>query len=177
MSEVPSFGGDELSPDITEYLSELAGEMDRELEQKQQAKVESNRASYLNVIANRARAINAYAEDRRNFMKLFTAGTSDEIARSHFLYYMDAILENAVPSDKQEYLVEAFYEADGSQKALNMTETGQPYIYNPQELQGRIAAILLTENIDDIKREIEDMYDRNICEAVRRYMHGKGRSL
>lgn len=101
----------------------------------------------------------------------------DDIANSHFLYYLKAIMENTEPNEKHMLIVEAFYEADGSQSEFNIIETGQSYIYDTQELQARVAEILLADDDKKIEQDFVDMYEHNFSGCVQRFISGRERSI
>lgn len=154
-------------------VRDLDRQMDAEAEHQaehQMTVIESYRQSYLGVLARKMDAIEACL-DVGSFYDVYNLSETDEIARSHFLYYVDQIFTAPPTINRPVRLAEALSMADGTQTKLNYRQTGRQYIYDMSELRTRIAEIMLEDDTEKAKQDVIDMYDRNIRDIVLRFVN------
>jgi hypothetical protein len=168
MSEIPDFLKG-IDPDTVRDLErQLNDEADYQAEYQMTA-IEALRESYMAQLAAKMHAIDAYLHNP-GLDKMYWLTMADEVARSHFLYYLDKIFTAPPNINVPVRLAEALDVADDTQTELNKLQKGKSRIYNMSELRTRIAEIILEDNPEKAKQAITNMYDTDIREVVLQFI-------
>lgn len=172
MSEVPDF----LQGIDPNTVWELEQQMDAGLEEhneREMTLLESYRQSYMKRLAIKKKEIDVCLDDpsaSRNFMLSF----ADEVARSHFAYYVDRLFVAPATINKSDQLVEALDMADISQMRLNEQQVGFERVYGDiTELRTMVERILLSDDQKEAAQDIIDLYDRTVREVVSQFVYKK----
>ncbi len=172
MSEIPDF----LQGIDPAMIRDLEQQMDADLSEHNEREVtllESYRQSYMKRLAIKKKGIDSCL-DNPSASGNFMLGFADEVARSHFAYYVDKVFLAPLMINKSEKLVEALDMADISQMRLNKQQVGFERVYNDiTELRTIVERILQSDNQKEAAQDIIDMYDRTVREVVNRFIFNK----